>query len=65
MNQKPIQSIADLKPPQPGQAQMVPFHLWGEYQRRYGLRVIKQAWDQRRGCPVVYTQAGKEQKPSD
>jgi hypothetical protein len=60
MHQKPIKTIADLKPPQPGQIQMIPFHLWAEYQRRYGLWVIKQDWDQRRGCPVVYTQTGAE-----
>jgi hypothetical protein len=58
MKQKPIKTIADLGAPQAGQAQMIPFHLWEAYQKRYGLRVIKQDWNTLRGCPVVYTQRG-------
>jgi hypothetical protein len=60
MKLKTIKSLDDLRLPQPGRAQMVPFHLWDAYQKRYGLRVIRQDWDQRRGCPVVYTQTGAE-----
>jgi hypothetical protein len=60
MKQKTIKSIAELPPPKPGTTQMIPLNLWDVYRQRYGLRVIRQDWDTRRGCPVVYTQTGVE-----